>query len=54
MNFLEKDKRYINQDTGSIDTGENWEADFEEFYKDKHEVWRLWGGEELIETREGE
>ena len=52
MEHLEKDKNYMLAATGSVDTGENWEADFEEAYKDGR-LWEVWcNGGSLIEVEQ--
>ena len=51
MKHLEKDKTYMLAATGSVDTGENWESDFEEAYKDGS-LWQAWGGDTLVEVEQ--
>ena len=44
--YLEDKKYYINPETGSIDTGEAWESDFNG-RPDKEQDWFKWGGYSL-------
>jgi hypothetical protein len=50
MKYLEAKEYYMNPETGSVDTGENWEKDFEGATdEDGNAVtWEQWGGDTLI------
>ena len=55
MNHLDKDKFYMNPFTGSVDTGQNWEKDFDSRdEEDMNKSWVEWGGEDLVEVEMNE
>lgn len=54
MRYLEKDSFYMNIPTGSVDTGENWEADFNGRDKKDFPTWQDWCGDSLIKVKKNE
>lgn len=54
MRYLEKDSFYMNIQTGSVNTGYDWEADFNGRDKKDFPTWEDWGGDSLIEVKKDE